>query len=132
MGGSGLLPFTATTASSCPHLGSRWPLGSGGAHALNTLTIRFGTGRDRAIVAHEVAHLVEYQEGKLLGLANPWTERPAHGPHWLGWFVELLIAAELVPLPTVLRSADFYRLPIAPKSDVVRQGMTRLRIKPAA
>lgn len=83
-----------------------------------------------AIILHELAHLVQMYEQSLTG----WRFiDPGHGPHWLGWYIELLACfggAGPTDRKALLRSANFYRLRVAPKSAVAQKCMHHLRIAP--
>jgi hypothetical protein len=80
----------------------------------------------RPVIAHEVAHWIETAEELESGAL-----RPAHGPHWLGWYVELLHRACGFDTRRLIRSASFYRLSIVPKSGRIAKAMHDLRVTPA-
>lgn len=58
-------------------------------------------GWSPGVIAHEVAHWADTVEMRVL---NQRGERTAHGPHWLGWFVFLLIDVAKVD-ETALRAS---------------------------
>lgn len=90
-------------------------------------------GRRIDVVAHEVAHFIEHHE---LLIDRDRSPDPGHGPHWLGWYLETLSHVptvfevdEELPLRRIIRSANFYRLKIAPKSLRVVNLMEKLKVK---
>jgi hypothetical protein len=80
----------------------------------------------RPVIAHEVAHWIDYNEE-----AEAGEDRAYHGPHWLGWYIELLTGPGGFQPKRLIRSASFYRLRIIPKSPNIAAVMAEMGVAPA-